>query len=177
MDRLAKFGTTSGWLHKVPIAWSRIKLELRNRMLQTWYKRWWTEKTCRQTRLLLPCYFPQFTKDLWKLNRHNISRMVQFITGHNYLRYHLYNVSKSDTKVCRNCGTATETAWHLLTECPSLTVIRYMQFFEDESFSLPRSTKLQHMVLYTSIASLMEHPDASNGAHPPLTRSNSDTTP
>ena len=148
----------SRWRHTVPVSWSHIKTELKNASIRTWYKRWAREPTCRQTRLLLPCYYPRLSQMLWKLDRRSLSKMVQFITGHNYLLYHLKNVSKSNTDVCRSCDSAPETAWHLLTECPALAVDRMMQFFEAESFSLPDPERLKSMVLYTVIGSRLGHP-------------------
>ena len=158
VDRLAKFGTTSNWQYRVPVSWSYIKTELKNVSLRSWYKRWKRESTCRQTRLILPCYYHRLSKMLWSLDRYSLSRMVQFITGHNYLLYHLKNVSKSNTNVCRSCDSAPETAWHLLTECPALEVDRMMQFFEAESLSLPDPERLKSMVLYTVIGARLGYP-------------------
>ena len=46
--------------------------------------------------------------------------LVQFLTGHNYLRYHLYVTGVSESKECRLCQDGTEDAWHLLTQCEPL---------------------------------------------------------
>ena len=168
VDWLAKFGTVSSWRFEVPTAWSFIKSSLKNISLRKWYHRWNKEKTCRQTRLILPCFYPQLSKSLWNLDRHNLSRMVQFITGHNYLRYHLKIMSKSDTDLCRQCGESSETAWHLLTECPALAMTRLMNFFEEESFSLPIPEKFHRMILYSIIHTLLDHPEtfSRESSHP-----------
>ena len=160
VDRLAKFGTTSHWTYQVPTSWSYIKSSLRTEVLKSWYKQWQNEKSCRQTKLFLPCYNPKFSKSLWKLDRHTLSKLVQFVTGHNYLSYHLKNISKVSNNACRKCNEAVESSWHLLTECPAFANARLMQFFECEKFELPTLEKLQFMVMHTDIWSMLEHPEA-----------------
>ena len=115
VDRLAKFGTTSQWTYVIPTSWAHIKNMLHKTALKEWYHRWKNSTTCRQTKLFLPCYYPQFSQFLWKLDRHTLSKMIQLVTGHNYLSYHLKNISKVNTSVCRKCHKATEMAWHLVT--------------------------------------------------------------
>ena len=61
--------------------------------------------------------------------------------------------------VCRKCSEAPETAWHLFTECPAFARERLEQFFECESYSLPRPEKLRHMVAYTIIWAMSDPPD------------------
>ena len=58
------------------------------------------------------------------LSRRDLSTMVQFMTGHAFVRYHLFNTKRSDTKVCRKCGEEDETTWHLMATCPALTNYR-----------------------------------------------------
>ena len=86
-DRAAKFGTMSRWTYEVPIPWCQIKAKLRAETYTNWTTRWQGEITCRQTRLILPKPSSEMSKFLLNLTRADISRMVQFITGHNYLRY------------------------------------------------------------------------------------------
>ena len=54
-----------------------------------------------------------------QLPRHAQVTILRLRTGHNRLRYHMYNKFKiGETDLC-TCGTAPMTAEHLLQECPS----------------------------------------------------------
>ena len=119
-DRAAKFGTFSRCTYTVPLAEATIKAELRGALRKEWTSCWRAEPTCRQTRLILPKPAPQPASFLFKLTRHNLSMMVQFISGHNHLKYHQTLTGKSQISQCRLCEEDTETAWHLLNTCPAL---------------------------------------------------------
>ena len=72
--------------------------------------------------------FPQpdveFSLFLFTQDRQNLSTIAQFLSGHNYLKYHLWNTDRAPNDRCRRCDEAVETAWHLLTDCPSLATYR-----------------------------------------------------
>ena len=72
------------------------------------------------------------------LDRADCSLLVQFFTGHNYLKYHLYVMGVSEDKECRLCQDGTEDTWHLLTKCEPLYRLSYDTFVE------PNVTKLPH---------------------------------
>ena len=46
--------------------------------------------------------------------------MIHLITGHNNLRYHLYNCGESDSYMCRLCDEDVEITIHLTDFCPYL---------------------------------------------------------
>ena len=141
-DRLAKFGTLSNWKYSVPLAWAQVKQEIRTKYIQEWMNQWGAEPTCRQTRLILPEVHPSLTQILMKVSRPDVSKLAQFITGHNYLQYHLFNTNVVQSPTCRVCGEENETAWHLLAECPALARDRLFFFLDAESLSPPDPKKL-----------------------------------
>ena len=60
---------------------------------------------------------PKFSKDIRKLNRHDISKVIQFCSGHPHLRKHNHNMNKNLPMTCRLCNQGEETPHHLLTDC------------------------------------------------------------
>ena len=66
-----------------------------------------------------------------------MSRLVQYITGHAFLRRHNKIVEHGtkdhiDLKDCRLCGMEEETPHHLITKCEVLAMHRYSLFGKQE---------------------------------------------
>lgn len=57
------------------------------------------------------------------LNRKNIKRLTEILTGHCKLNYHLCKMNISDNPLCDKCGDE-ETAAHLLCKCPAYITAR-----------------------------------------------------
>lgn len=89
------------------------------------------------------------------------SLIVQFATGHNFLKYHLSNVHNTTDVSCRLCQDARETSWHLLTECPLLLHLRTASFAnrhpEGEDITLAR---LHKFLRDPRLISLLTPPEA-----------------
>ncbi len=83
-----------------------------------WTKRWRSSTDCKQTRAWLPQPDPVFSKELLSLSRDEIGMIIQFITGHCWLRRHEAIVAQSTTMPtdCRLCGSSGDT--HALQETP-----------------------------------------------------------
>ena len=77
-------------------------------------------------------FFPEpdtiLSESLLDLPRHVLSQCVAFITGRNDLQYHrsLQEVGLSNS--CCLCFQERETASHLITECPRLSLTRFNIF-------------------------------------------------
>jgi len=58
---------------------------------------------------------------LLKLNRNDLSRLVQFLTGHNKLKRHK-NIQAGiiDPHSCRLCLEDDESSFHVIAECPAM---------------------------------------------------------
>ena len=97
-----------------------------------WLKVWKSYDQARQTKIWFP--EPNFKKSLklLQMKRNNLSRLVQFFTGHNKLKRHknLQN-GVNDPHSCRLCFEEEESSFHVIAECPGT------QFFRSEVFKLP----------------------------------------
>ena len=110
---------------------------------------------------------------MFEQSRINLSLLVQFITGHNYLRYHKSKSGQFDQEpTCRLCDDATEDSWHLLTVCPALCRKRLDTFCVPEITHLPHPKKTLYFIRNTFIVQLME-PDEDVDALPPPTSARS----
>ena len=114
-DQLAKEGTTSRNVFVVPKSHRRSKFDIHTKHIEMWADRWTRQSTCRQTRLMIPHPSNIVTDYIMPLDRADCSLLVQFLTGHNYLRHHLYVMGISENKECRLCQDGTKDSWHLLT--------------------------------------------------------------
>ena len=89
-DELAKTGTASQNIVHVHPPRKLLYGKIKTKTMNKWKMRWKRETTCRQTRLMLPKPNKIFTKYLFTLTRQELSLLLQFVTGHNYLRCLLY---------------------------------------------------------------------------------------
>ena len=102
---------------------------LKTKYHQEWNARWKNETTCRQTRLMLPDLNPQLSHFMFQLSRTNLSLISQFLTGHNYLRYHRSVSGQFLLRPkCHLCSNAVEDSWHLLIDCEALERLRRQAF-------------------------------------------------
>jgi hypothetical protein len=94
-----------------------------------WKKRWSNLKECGQTRFWLPECDKVLAKQLLGLGRGMLGVVIQFITGHTWLKRHTDIIEKTDDRACRLCGAdgntyeTTETPIHLATTCPELSLV------------------------------------------------------
>ena len=114
------------------VNYSAIKTMIRNSSMKAWINHWENETlTCSQTKLWNMFPSPDLSKQLLdSLNRHDLSLIIQCITGHCFLNRHMYLVGKSFTKFCRFCHEDHETPWHLIGWCSHFTTLRLNYFSE-----------------------------------------------
>ena len=88
-----------------------------------------------QTKIWFPK--PDCKKSTHLLTRNNLSRLVQFLTGHNKLKRHknLQN-GVNDPYSCRLCLEEEESSFHVIAECPATLAAR------SGVFKLPTPTTL-----------------------------------
>ena len=58
------------------------------------------------------------------LSKSSLSRLIQLITGHNFLSYFQYQLDPHINPLCRMCGEENETFYHLITDCSALMKTR-----------------------------------------------------
>ena len=137
-DFQAKQGAKEGVRINIPQSLSYIKKSLHNRKICAWDKEWNNLDTCRQSRQLIT-FTPnkKQSKYLLKRGRNSCRKLVALMTGHNYLKYHIFNIkfntNPSVSPYCRYCEEQTETSWHMLMECPRLDSRRRERIFSPDN--------------------------------------------
>ena len=117
-DKLAKLGANLTVPNlRLPTAAAEIKKKDRNNTIMKWQNEWSNEGSCQQTRKFIPVINKPETQMLTQLPRDRLSAMVQFITGHNYLKKHLFTTGRATNNVCRLCKNGEESSWHLWNDC------------------------------------------------------------
>ena len=73
---------------------------------------------------MLPAPVPLLSSKIQELSRPRAAKVLQFLTGHAYLKYHFHNSGRAEDPICWACLEEEETVWHLLTECPAFKLER-----------------------------------------------------
>ena len=133
-DRLASLGARSEIVEPEPLVgiakcWS--KSTIKEWVTQN-HSRWWTATSgCNHSKEFLgPEGNRSWTEFIYSSNRREARLLVQIITGHGNLRYHLHKMGFETEGCCRWCGEENETALHLLTKCPAWIRTRMKWFGE-----------------------------------------------
>ncbi|XP_077255623.1 uncharacterized protein LOC143893775 [Temnothorax americanus] len=124
-DQLARAGSETRLLGPepavgIPYSLSRREIRgwLRNQHLDYWKRE--TRVRCRQARALLgDSPKEELASSIRSLNRKDARLVVQLLTGHGVLNYHMYKLGRSSTPDCRLCGEEEETSLHILGQCPA----------------------------------------------------------
>ena len=142
------------------------KLIFRRKLTQKWQADWEMRKDCRQTKLWFPQLSKRLSFSLLAQGRVNLSRMIQLITGHNFLNRHEALVNKTGDADCRLCLEDEETAIHVIAECPALARPR-LQTFGKCFLALPLQWSIQEVASFireAQIGFLFEPPNNERAA-------------
>ena len=138
-DFLAKRGSSlgDGPSNELLTPKVRQRNEIKNFFYNKWAKAWKLYDHARQTKIWFPTMDPKKSSQLLKMKRDNLSRLVQFFTGHNKLKRHK-NIQNNviDMYSCRLCEEEEESSFHVIAECPA------MRIFRTGAFKLPIPTVL-----------------------------------
>ena len=106
--------------------------EINDYFVNKWAKAWKSYDQARQTKIWFPIPDPKKSLQLLSMKRNNLSRLVQFLTGHNKLKRHK-NIQNNvdDPHSCRLCFEEEESSFHVIAECPAT------QFYRFEVFQCP----------------------------------------
>ena len=132
---------------------------IKEHIYSVWYKRRKNITTCRQTKIFFPEINDKLSKNLGKIKRDDLGKMVSFITGHCNMNRHLNLIDASHDLNCRLCGEAEETPEHVMKSCPSL-VSRRLEIFQAPLLFSPTKWSFMQLARYlrvTSIATLLDH--------------------
>ena len=126
-DFLAKKGSSIGHGHsdELQIPKANQKKEISNYFKLKWTKTWNLYEQARQTKIWFPKPNSKKSSVLLRLERDNLSKLVQFLTGHNKLMRHK-NIQEgiSEPDSCRLCRQDEESSFHVIAECPAMQKIR-----------------------------------------------------
>ena len=108
------------------------KTAINNYFNKKWLKAWKAYDQARQTKIWFPEPNSKKSSKLLRLNRNNLGRLVQFLTGHNKLKRHK-NIQNGiiDPYSCRLCSEEEESSFHVIAECPA------MECYRSSAFKLP----------------------------------------
>ena len=133
-DFLTKKGSSLGEGSTNELLTPQVKQKSRiyDYIMNKWSKAWHSDGEPRQTKIWFPIPNPKKSLLLLKMDRNNLSRVVQFLTGHNKLKRHK-NIQDGvlDPYSCRLCLEDEESSFHVTAECPA------MQSHRSEVFKLP----------------------------------------
>ena len=119
-DELAKKGaalTPIGPQPIIPIPFNQIKSWLKERTRKQHMDIWTNRTDCKQARESFPTLDKNLTKNLLRLDRGKLRKVVSIMTGHCQLNKHLFNLNITDSPLCRACMKTNETPSHVLLEC------------------------------------------------------------
>ena len=138
-DFLAKKGSSlgDGPTDELLTPHTKQKCGIKDYFHNKWSKAWHSYGEARQTKIWFPIPNPKKSFLLLKMDRTNLGRIVQFLTGHNKLKRHK-NIQDgvTDPHSCTLCHEDEESSFHVIAECPAT------QFFRTEVFKLPIPTIL-----------------------------------
>lgn len=129
-DTLAREGSEVQFIGPEPfcgVSKCEIQMEVKRWEDQMIQSNWIATKTSRQSKLFITPN-DKTTEKLLNLNKKSLSIAIGLLTGHCPTRYHLKNINRCQTDVCRFCNYAIETSHHLLCDCPALFVRRRQYF-------------------------------------------------
>jgi ribonuclease HI len=138
-DVLAKEGTNAGTMVAVDgpaRPGTYLKSRLKARFEELWKGVWNRRTDCRQTKQWLTTPSKKTSYSLLKLGRRQFSKMVQLITGHNFMNRHQAVLGLTDDPICRLCLEEEETSLHVVAECPALARTR-LEIFGAHVLDLP----------------------------------------
>lgn len=155
-DELAKNATKEVVLGPEPmIPWSRKVFynSIREKIRGTWKHRWKRKviikgkEAYRQVKELFPDLNPNASKILLSMDRLNLYRCLQLLSGHNVFNRHLALIEWKENPMCRHCLDTEETSWHVLMDCPKYMSVR-LKCFGYEFLRKPSDIKFNRLCTF-----------------------------
>jgi len=101
----------------VPVSKSTVKTSIKTTLKTKQTERWQARTDCRQTKQALRSPSAKLSRKLLNLNRTNLRRVCEIITGHNSLNRHQSLIGRAGSPTCPKCWEDEETAQHHLGDC------------------------------------------------------------
>ena len=111
-------------VHGILLPYSHFKMELWDVTYKLWKDEWSTNSTCRLSKNFLPYPDKNKSKEILKLSRSQMRRLLELITGQNNLNYVQSKIYPGlVSELCRFCEEEEMFA-HLINECPCFNTYR-----------------------------------------------------
>ena len=140
------------------------KLKLWAACYKQWTIEWQQLPTCRMTKIFFPKPNKIKTKKLLKHGRAYMRRLIECITGHNNLAYHVGLCFDDTYQGCSFCNTEVETFYHWIHSCPAFHLSR-THFFLDKPPTNDMSWSVRSLLGFSRIPALdaiIDCPDAED---------------
>ena len=124
-----------------PKVWACYKAQLKEDIYNEWARRWTNDNAYRMTKIFYPKPDSNKAKKILKLNRGQLKKLIELITGQNNLNY-MNNKVYGSEDLCRFCEEEEETFDHIINECPC--------FYLDRCDLLQNQPIINTCLLYTS---------------------------
>jgi hypothetical protein len=167
-DQLAR--TESEHLFTEPEPACSISIGVAKKAAMDWmntnHRKYWESTTgLKQAKGLTPRPSARRTKDLLKLNRDQLIRVVALFTGH------LFKQGLTDNPICERCLEEEESAINILCDCDAIAYLRFChldQFFMEPSdcYDTPINNVL-HSIRGVGLIKIIEGRGARAGSHAP----------
>jgi hypothetical protein len=109
---------------------AEVKSNLEAAIRECWAQRWKQDAGYRMTKQFLSKHDKMAGRRACNLSKSSLSRLIQLVTGHNFLSYFQSKLDSTINPLCRLCEQTNETFFHLLTDCPALAVKRRTWFLD-----------------------------------------------
>ena len=112
-------------VHGIMMPYSHFKTQVTTVTYKLWTDEWKRQQTCRLSKNFLPFPCKRKSKEILKLSRSQMRRLLELITGQSNLNYVQSKIFPGViSELCRFCEEEEETFAHLLNECPCFITAR-----------------------------------------------------
>ena len=116
--------------HQTFMSKAEAKSHIKERVRGLWKTQWQAQSEYRMTKQFLTQPNKQAGIRAVNLSKSSLSRLIQIVTGHNFLSYFQYKLDPTVNPLCRMCGEENETFYHLVSCCPALECRRREIFLD-----------------------------------------------
>ena len=122
-----------------------VVLKLRD----VWDKEWREYPGAPQSRYFYSGQDKTKAKEICRLSRFNLGRLIRLVSGHNGFNAHRHNVDNDIDDTCRLCRLGSESFLHFITVCPSLSLDRVRIF--QKSFLAPTTWDVDEILEFSRL--------------------------
>ena len=145
----------------IPMAMANAKRIIKSMIWKEWELEWQTYPKGRQTKYFINAPSTKFKK-ITNYGRDTIGRLIQYLTGHSFLRRHnnvvffgsTDNIGNSNCRLCNM--NVDETPHHIITSCPDLSNRRNAYFHTRKLNDFEYKWNLKQMTGFLEMDTLTE---------------------